>query len=335
MPDLITPRPSGLYCAAGDFHIDPWRPVPRAVISHAHSDHARSGCKAYLCTDVGRDILAERVGKSALIETLPYGQPTTLGDTRVSLHPAGHILGSAQVRVEHKGEVWVVSGDYNNAVTSPACAPFEPVPCHVFITESTFGLPIYRWPDPAQVFDEIRQWWAQNAAQGITSILPAYPLGKSQRLLAGLGDGPGPLAVHGNVQTFLPHYCRAGVALPLTIPLRANNLADLRGRALVITSSAAQETGLLTKLGPTATALASGWMTTRAARRSRAADRGFILSDHADWPGLLRAIEATGAPRIGVTHGQLHPFSRYLRDNKGLDAFIVPTRFTGEPQNSS
>lgn len=320
---------AGLYCAAGDFFVDPWRPVARAVITHAHSDHARPGCDAYLCAAKGRAVLAARVGAKAVINTLSYGERKRVGDTMVSLHPAGHILGSAQVRVETEAGVWVVSGDYNNSTATPACAAFEPVHCDVFITESTFGLPIYRWPTPQTVFAEIHRWWAANRAEGLTSVLPAYPLGKSQRLLAGLDAGEGPIAVHGNVRTFLPLYEAAGIRLAPTVPLTEQTAPEIRGKGLVIMSSAARETGVLRKLGPLSYAFASGWMQTRAARRSRDGDRGFVLSDHADWPGLLAAVEATGASRIGVTHGELDSFTRYLRD-RGYDAFPVPTRFTGE-----
>lgn len=331
---VIRVTPAGLYCAAGDFHIDPWRRVERAVTTHAHADHARPGSKAYLCAEEGRAVLAARVGKSAFIESLPHGERKRLGDAVVSLHPAGHILGSAQVRVETADGVWVVSGDYNNATSTPACTPFEPVPCDVFITESTFGLPIYRWPRPESVFAEIHRWWADNQAAGLTSILPAYPLGKSQRLLAGLDPSVGPIAVHGNVKTFLPLYAAAGIRLPPTTPLTEASAPEIRGRGLVVMSSAARATGALAKLGPSSHGFASGWMRTRAARRNRDADRGFVLSDHADWPGLLAAIKATGAHRIGVTHGELDAFTRHLRES-GYDAFVVPTRFTGEPTHEA
>ncbi|KAF0094230.1 MAG: putative mRNA 3-end processing factor [Puniceicoccaceae bacterium 5H] len=328
---LVRPTESGPYCVAGDFYIDPWRAVERAVITHAHSDHARRGAKWYLCEASGREILQERVGTQGTIETLPYGATTTIGGVQVSLHPAGHILGSSQVRLEHQGEVWVVSGDYNPTHASGSCVPYEPVRCHTFITESTFGLPIYRWPSPEQVFGQIHAWWRRNQENGIASVLPAYPLGKSQRLLAGLEASIGPIALHGSVKTYAPMYERAGVQLAPSVTLSEATVPEIKGRGLVITSSAAQEVGLIRKLGGVSWAFASGWMMTRAARRNRDFDRGFVLSDHADWPGLLRAIEATGAERIGVTHGQVHEFSRYLRE-QGHDAFVFPTRYVGEAQ---
>ncbi len=326
---VIRVTEAGFYCPAGDFYVDPWRKVARAVITHAHSDHARPGCGAYLCPVEGRAVLAARVGGGAVIDTLPYGERKRIGDAVVSLHPAGHILGSAQVRVETAAGVWVVSGDYNNSTSTPACAAFEPVRCDVFITESTFGLPLYRWPRPEVVFAEIHRWWAANREEGLTSVLPAYPLGKSQRLLAGLDGEVGPIAVHGNVKTFLPLYEAAGIRLAPTVLLTEKTAPEIRGKGLVIMSSAAREAGILRKLGPVSHGFASGWMQTRAARRSRDGDRGFVMSDHADWPGLLAAVEATGARRIGVTHGELESFTRYLSE-RGYDAFAAPTRFTGE-----
>src|SRR6478609_4359935 len=152
--ELIAVRPEGLYCAAGDFFIDPWRPVDRAVITHAHGDHARMGSAHYLSTSCAMPILRTRLGPEAVIEGMAYGEVRTINGVKVSLHPAGHVLGSAQVRIEHAGEVWVVSGDYK-LDPDPTCAPFEPVACHTFITESTFGLPIYRWRSPAEIFGGI------------------------------------------------------------------------------------------------------------------------------------------------------------------------------------
>lgn len=331
---LLQLRPEGLYCAAGDFYVDPWRPVERAVTTHAHSDHARAGSRAYLTAETGRELLVLRVGSKALIETLAFGEKRRLGDATVSLHPAGHILGSAQIRIEVGGEVWVVSGDFNSTHDSGCGDPFEPVRCDTFITESTFGLPIYRWPDPRTVFTEIEAWWRRNQAKGITTVIPAYPLGKSQRLTAALNLEIGPIAVHGNAWNFLEPYRRAGIAQPQLPRLSEVDLSEFKGRGLVITSSGSQEEGLLKKLAPLSWGFASGWMMTRAARRNRDFDRGFVLSDHADWPGLIAAIKATGAPQIGVTHGETRSFTRWLGEN-GWDAFAVPTRFTGETAPSA
>lgn len=319
---MLVSRREGLYCPAGGFFIDPTHPVDRAVTTHAHADHARPGSRAYLCAAPGRAILADRVGASAAIETLAYGEFRRIGDARVSLHPAGHILGSAQVRVEVAGEVWVVSGDYNNTRPDPrpTCEAFEPVACDTFITESTFGLPIYRWPDPAEVFAAIHRWWGHNQAEGLTSVIPAYPLGKSQRLLAALDPLQGPIAVHGNVARYVPLYQAAAIPMPPVETLETVDLAAFRGQGIVITTSAALESEAMRGLGEISRAFASGWMMIRAARRNRDFDRGFVLSDHADWDGLLAAIRATGATRIGVTHGSTGSFSRWLRES-GWDAF--------------
>ncbi|MGZ9410567.1 MAG: DNA ligase-associated DEXH box helicase, partial [Methylocystis sp.] len=178
--DLIVPVAEGLYCPPGNFHIDPWRPAALAVITHGHSDHARWGSGAYLCHEDCAPILRRRLG-DVRIETLRYGERRDIGEVRLSLHPAGHVLGSAQVRIEHRGEVWVASGDYKLEADGVR-APFEPVPCDVFITESTFGLPIYRWRPQSEVMADINSWWAENARAGRASVMQAYGLGKAQRL---------------------------------------------------------------------------------------------------------------------------------------------------------
>jgi putative mRNA 3-end processing factor len=325
---LLQVTERGLYCAAGDFYIDPWQPVTRAVITHAHADHARTGSQRYLTSPTGAPLLRLRLGAGAQIVSQPFGKPLHLNGVRLSLHPAGHLLGSAQIRVEHRGEVWVVSGDYKTEVDA-TCEPFELVSCHTFITESTFGLPIFRWRPQAQIFTEINQWWRQNQAQGRTSILFGYALGKAQRLLAGVDATLGPILIHGAVHRFVHAYRRAGVDQPVTL-YADNEAARHRGQALVIAPpSAAGSAGWLQKFGPSSLAFASGWMQIRGTRRRRAVDRGFVLSDHADWDGLLATIQATGAQRIGVTHGYTNALVRYLSE-QGMDAFIMPTRFEGE-----
>lgn len=326
---LLQTTERGLYCAAGDFYIDPWQPVTRAVITHAHSDHARPGSQRYLTTTSGAAILRLRVGPVPRIVAQPFGKAIDVNGVRVSLHPAGHLLGSAQVRVEHRGEVWVVSGDYK---TEPdvTCEAFELVKCHTFITESTFGLPIYRWRPQAQIFGEINQWWRQNQEQGRTSILFGYALGKAQRMLAGVDEAIGPILIHGAVARFVHAYRRAGIMQPPTLYADSENSRLHRGQALVVAPpSAAGSEGWLRKFGPTSLAFASGWMQIRGTRRRRAVDRGFVLSDHADWDGLLSTIKATGAQRIGVTHGYTSALVRYLTE-QGMDAFILPTRYEGE-----
>ncbi|WP_309382889.1 ligase-associated DNA damage response exonuclease [Cerasicoccus frondis] len=326
---LIQPNQNGLFCEVGGFYIDPWRSVERAVITHAHSDHARSGSRAYLCSRRGEGVLRHRIGSAAPIESLPFGETTMINGVQVSLHPAGHILGSAQVRVEHQGEVWVVSGDYKTAPDA-AAENFEPVRCDTFITECTFGLPIYRWPAQSEVFADINRWWRANQALGRTSIVLAYSLGKAQRVLAGVDASIGPIAVHGAVAPFLPLYRREGVALPEVETLTKDNAADYRGKGLVVAPGAVQGTTWLKKIAPNSLAFASGWMAVRGARRRLSLDRGFVLSDHVDWTGLIDAVKATGAENIGATHGHTAPFIRYAREVMGLNAYNVPSRYEGE-----
>jgi putative mRNA 3-end processing factor len=245
----------------------------------------------------------------------------------VSLHPAGHILGSAQVRLESRGEIWVVSGDFK-IEPDPTCAPFEPLPCHVFITESTFGLPIYRWPTPATVFADINAWWRANREAGKASLLYGYALGKAQRLLAGLDASIGPIYLHGAVDKMTAAYREAGVSLPPTQYAAAERGFDWSG-SLILAPPSAHQTPWMRKFGTVSTGFASGWMTIRGTRRRKAVDRGFVLSDHADWPGLLTAIEAAGAERIGVTHGYSNVLVRWLQE-RGKDAWALPTRYEGE-----
>jgi putative mRNA 3-end processing factor len=329
MPDdLIVAAPEGLYCPAGDFHIDPWRPVAQAVITHAHADHARAGHAAYLACVRSAGVLRARLGADIALTTLAYGESIERNGVRVSLHPAGHVLGSAQVRIEHRGRVWVASGDYFVAGvgdTNATCEAFEPLRCHCFITESTFGLPIYRWPKQREVFDDINRWWQGNAQAGRASLLTGYSFGKAQRLLAGVDASIGPIAVHGAVNTLNAAYRAAGVALPATHRVPELPAADLK-RALVIAPPSVQGSPWLKRLGEHGDAFASGWMQLRGTRRRRGVDRGFVLSDHADWPGLQRAIAATGAERVIVTHGCEAVMVRWLQQ-QGLDAGAFATEY--------
>lgn len=327
--DLIVRRPQGLYCPAGDFYIDPWRPVDRAVITHAHADHARRGHGHYLAVSSAEAVMRARLGPISM-QGLAYGQRLVHRGVTVSLHPAGHVLGSAQVRVEHAGQVWVASGDYKVA-PDRTCSPFEPVRCDVFITESTFGLPIYRWADEAQVFAQINRWWAANAARGRASVLLAYSFGKAQRLLCGLDTSIAPVLVHPTVEAINQAYRAAGVELPATRPLsdwgspaRARQ-AGL-GSALLLMPPQALTASALRRWGQAATAFASGWMQLRGARRRAGWDAGFALSDHADWPGLHAAIAATGAGRVIVTHGSVDVMVRYLCE-RGLQAESFETEY--------
>lgn len=326
LSDLIVSTPDGLYCPAGDFYVDPWRPVDRAVITHAHSDHARPGHQHYLAAAAGAGVLRARLGDIAL-QTLPYGEPVVHQGVRVSFHPAGHVLGSAQVRLEYSGDVWVVSGDYK-VEPDGTCAPFEPVRCNTFITESTFGLPIYRWRPQAEIFAQLNAWWRDNAEAGRSSVVFCYAFGKAQRILAGLDTSIGPIASHGAMLQLDAAYRDAGVALPPTQLATELSRPDLR-RALALAPPSAQRTPWMRRFGDYADAFASGWMQLRGARRRRGVDRGIVLSDHADWPGLLQAIDATGATRIYVTHGQVAPMVRWLCEH-GLDARAFATEYGDE-----
>lgn len=318
---------AGLYCPAGDFYVDPSRKVPRAVMTHAHSDHARSGMGHYYSSASGEDLLRNRVGKKVSLTALDFRQEVRIGEAVVSLHPAGHILGSAQVRIACRGQVAVVTGDYNATHVHGAAEPFEPVSCDLLITESTFGLPVYQWPDEALVVEEIHNWWKENQSKGLTSVLPCYPLGKTQRILAALDADAGPIAVAGPARSFLPYYERAGVVFPTHCDLSEETLPGLKGKGLVLISFAGAEPPLLQKLQPLAYGSVSGWLQVRAMRRARDFDRGFVLSDHSDWNGLLHCVQASGASRVGVTHGQTAVFARYLTETFGIEAFGVPGHF--------
>ena len=325
---LLESTERGLFCAAGDFYIDPWQPVARAVITHGHSDHARPGSRHYLAEETGKLILQSRLGPEISIQTLRYGETVLLNGVRLSLHPAGHVLGSAQVRLEHQGEVWVVSGDYKLEADG-TCAPFEPVSCHAFVTESTFALPIYRWRPQAEIFREINDWWRANQEMKRTSVLLCYALGKAQRILAGLDSTIGPLFLHGATERFLPAYRQAGVTFPATAKSDAQNVRSAGGAGLVLAPVSADNSPWLRKFGELSVAFASGWMQLRGPRRRRALDRGFVLSDHADWDGLNQTIQATGAELVWVTHGYTSQLVRYLRET-GRRADAVDTRFEGE-----
>ncbi len=337
--DLIVERPEGLYCPPGDFYIDPWLPVDRAVITHAHADHARRGHAHYLASAAGAGVLRARLGDITL-QTLAYGERVVHHGVTVSLHPAGHVLGSAQVRLEHGGRVWVASGVYFVAghahdvrEDNPTCAPFEPVRCDCFITESTFGLAVYRWQPQRDVFAEIAAWWQANAAAGRASLLLGYSFGKAQRLLAGVAAagaageaGLGPIVVHGAVEPLNRAYREAGVALPATqLVGEVRDKASLK-RALVVAPPSVHGSAWARQFGDFSDAFASGWMQLRGARRRQAYDRGFVLSDHADWPGLQRAIAATGAERVIVTHGYEAVMVRWLRE-QGLQAGSFRTQY--------
>jgi len=323
---VLTFTERGIYCPLGDFYIDPWRPVPRALITHGHSDHARSGMGRYLATDQALPVIRHRLGPITA-EGVAYGEARQIGGARVSFHPAGHVPGSAQIRVEVAGEVWTVSGDYKTEADGLA-EPFEPVRSHAFISECTFGLPIFRWEPQPAVIARIADWWHANAAQGKTSILGAYSFGKAQRLLAALPP-LGPILTHAAVEDMTQVLRDQGYPLPPTTRVTPEVTAKTHPGALAIAPPAALGSAWAARLGQVEEAFVSGWMALRGIRRRRALGTGFVLSDHADWPGLNDAIRATGAERVFVTHGYTAPFRHWL-ESEGYDAGIVETQFTGD-----
>jgi putative mRNA 3-end processing factor len=318
---------SGLYCPDGDFHIDPWGAVDRALITHAHGDHARVGSRDYLCATECAPLLRRRIEDAP--ETQDYGEVRTIGSVRVSFHPAGHIRGSAQIRIEGGDGTWVVSGDYKRAA-DPTCTPFEPIKCDTFVTESTFGLPIYRWDPTAAVIADIMHWWNANRDAGKTSVLFCYTLGKAQRLLAELATVTDrTVLVHGMMLGMIDVYREAGVRMLPVSPATERPRGTSYAGELVLAPLSARGTPWMRRLGTISDAFASGLMRVRGVRRQRAYDRGFVISDHADWPALLDTIADTGASRVFATHGHAEPLARYLGEH-GVDAGIMRTAWEGE-----
>jgi len=329
---LLRTDDRGLFCEAGGFYIDPWRPVERAVISHAHGDHASWGSAAYLGAEPSVPILRRRLGEAARIEGVPFGERVRMGGVTVSFHPAGHILGSAQVRVERGGEIWVFSGDYKRRA-DPTCETFEPVACHTFITEATFALPIYRWDDTPVVAREIFDWWEANREAGRASVLFCYALGKAQRILGELARLTDRSAfVHGSIEPLNECYRRAGIAMLPTRPVSETAKGQSFAGELVLAPPSAGGSTWMRRFGPASTAFASGWMRVRGTRRRRGFDRGFVISDHADWPDLLQTFEEIGAERVLTTHGYAEPLARYLRE-RGMAAGTLTTPFEGETED--
>ena len=335
--ELLIPTSEGLWCAAGGFHVDPWRPVPLAVVTHAHADHATPGCERYLASHWTLEVMRARFDRNLEGEVLDWGKPHPLGDTEISLHPAGHVLGSSQVRISRADETWCVTGDFKCA-PDPTCEPFECLPCDTLLTESTFALPIYRWPDSSEVFEEINRWWRENAARGRTTVLLAYAFGKAQRVLAGLDPDLGPIGIHAALAGPTEVYRQAGRPLPPTLTANRDSAEELSGRGLIVCPPSASGTSWIRRFaGPGGLRLGfvSGWMHVRGRRRWQSVDRGFVISDHADWYDILETIRRSGARRVGVTHGRTEALARYVREVLGLESFVVPTRFVGEPQPGS
>ncbi|MCS6812629.1 MAG: ligase-associated DNA damage response exonuclease [Cyanobacteria bacterium] len=325
---LITVRPEGLYCEAGDFFIDPWRPVDNALITHAHSDHARPGCRHYIATAISAGILTDRLGSAISLQGVTYGEKLKLGSTWVSFHPAGHVLGSAQIRVEARDQVWVVSGDYKRC-PDPTCDPFEVVPCDTFITEATFGLPIYRWQSGTDSCRQIYDWWQSEPEH--PSLLFCYAFGKAQRILSELRPwSDRPIYLHGAIHVLTEIYRQVGVPMAPTKPVAAMPRDYKFAGDLILAPPSAHRSSWMKRFPQPQTAFASGWMAVRGARRRRGYERGFVLSDHADWQGLVTTVQATGASTVYVTHGQTDVLSRYLTEVQGLNAMPLQTLFEGE-----
>lgn len=326
---MITETAAGLFCEAGGFHIDPWQPVDRALVTHAHADHATPGSRGYLCAAPGEAVLRRRL-PDASIETIAYGESLAIGGVRVSFHPAGHILGSAQIRVERHGDVWVVSGDYKRQF-DPTCDAFEPVRCHTFISEATFALPIYTWDPTADVIDDILGWWRENRANDRPSVLFCYALGKAQRILAEIaGRADGPIHLHGAMCALTDTYREAGIAMAAAERMTEDMRGKALARSLVLAPLSARGTPWMRRLPHASDAFASGLMRVRGVRRQRAFDRGFALSDHADWGALLDTIAATGASRVLVTHGWSDALARYLAETRSVETGVLRTAYEGE-----
>jgi putative mRNA 3-end processing factor len=326
--DLVQTTAQGLYCPQGNFFIDPWQPVERAVITHGHRDHLCEGCQSYLTSSAGEKVVRARLSPGAAIDTLAYGQSVVHNGVRIALHPAGHVLGSAQVALEYRGEVWVISGDYK-IQPDPTCTAFEPVRSHVFFTESTFALPIYRWPSAEEVFAEMNSWWRTNQTRGWASVLYCYALGKAQRILSGIDPSIGPVYTHGSVERLNEVYREAGIEIPATTHVGTLPERTDWSRALILAPMSARGTVWTRRFTPLSAGMASGWMRIRGTRRRRAIDRGFVLSDHVDWPGLQQVIRETGAQRMGVTHGYVGVMTRWLRE-QGISAQEISTPYEGE-----
>ncbi len=323
-PPLLQINENGLFCQVGNFYIDPWRSVDFAVITHGHSDHAKAHSRAYLCAKPSASILRIRLGKHINLQTLPYGESITHNGVKISLHPAGHILGSAQVRVEYKGEVWVVTGDYKRE-PDLTCDPFEPVPCHTLVTESTFGLPIFNWPNPEEVHKDINAWWDYNAIQGKICILFAYSLGKAQRLLSQLDANIGPIHTNPAISAINKAYEAEGVYLPNL----DNSSGDALPGSLLIVPPSYLNSRFTESHYINTTAHASGWMALKGMQIQNRSDRGFVLSDHADWKGLLQTVEDCNPEKVLVTHGFVEPLVKYLNET-GVQAYALNTPYQAE-----
>ncbi|MCD8741125.1 ligase-associated DNA damage response exonuclease [Mucilaginibacter roseus] len=322
----------GIYCEQGRFYIDPWKPVDDAVITHAHADHAYVGHKRYLAHHLSKEVLYYRLGEISL-QTVEYGETVMKNGVEICLFPAGHVIGSAQIRISYKGEVWVVSGDYKTQEDGVS-TPFEPVACQHFISECTFGMPVYQWKEQAQIFNDINSWWYSNQQQGLLTVISGYSLGKAQRILQNLDLSIGPVFTHGVIENTNEALRRNGVVLNPTTRITADTPKDEVRKGIILAPPSAIGTPWIRKFAPFSFGYCSGWMALRGAKRRRAADRGFVLSDHADWDGLMSAIDATGCEKVYLTHGYTASFTRYLNEI-GFDAREVHTLYGEEEEEET
>jgi putative mRNA 3-end processing factor len=329
--NLISFTDKGLYCAAGNFYIDPWKPVDKAVITHAHSDHAYYGHNHYLCHHYTKPLLQLRLGDNNY-ESIEWGETISINGVSISLHPAGHIIGSSQVRLEYGGDVWVVSGDYKTE-DDGLSGQFEPVKCNTFITESTFGLPIYKWKPQREIFEKMINWISRNKENGKTSVLLAYSLGKAQRVLQHIKETTQTIFVHGAIWNTHQALVNAGWKLPPVERITPETPKDILKGAVVIAPPSADASPWMKKFSPYSVGVCSGWMQVRGNIRRRNVDAGFALSDHADWDCLLKTVKATGAERVFVTHGFQSAFSRYLNEEKIALAAEVKTQYGNEDED--
>jgi putative mRNA 3-end processing factor len=321
----------GIYCDAGKFYIDPWKPVDDAVITHAHADHAYTGHKQYLAHHLSREVLLYRLGDIRL-RTIEYGETITKNGVEITMFPAGHVIGSAQIRVSYKGEIWVVSGDYKTE-DDGISTPFEPVKCHHFISECTFGMPVYSWKPQSQIFNEVNNWWRSNVSNGVATVIVGYSLGKAQRILQNLDLSIGNVYTHGVIENTNEALRRNGVVLNPTERITMQSSKEEVRKGIILAPPSSVGTPWMRKFGPYSFGYCSGWMALRGAKRRRAADRGFIMSDHADWNGLVSAIDATDCECVYLTHGYTASFTRYLNEI-GFNAREVHTLYGGEEEDA-
>jgi putative mRNA 3-end processing factor len=326
---LIEFSSKGLCCPAGGFYIDPWKPVDQALITHAHGDHARFGSKNYLCHHYTKPLLEARLG-AGNYESVEWGEQLNINGVKVSFHPAGHMIGSSQIRLEYKGEVWVFSGDYKTE-NDGISGQFEPIKCNTFITESTFGLPIYNWRPQPEIFRNIKNWILKNKEQGKASIMLAYSLGKAQRILQPLSEVTDVIYAHGAVYNMHMALVNAGWKLPMLERITYETPKEKLKNAVIIAPPSAENSTWMKRFTPYAIGYCSGWMQVRGNARRKNVDGGFVISDHADWNGLLQAVKATEATKVFVTHGYQSAFSRYLNEI-GIESAEVKTEYGDEDE---